>query len=241
MVSKRKFNKIKEGNKESRIWKRTWEEQDTRNDLAKVLIKERKLNQKWRAIPQWLKNKKNELNKEMLKHDVKKIDEKIINNEFTEEDLLFLEENKCTDLLKNYRNHRLTGIKHSAWKTGITTSSWYAYKPHYTYLYELCKNMPQIPEIKKEELREKANKEVRVIIYKEIENDTILYKKSEWFVKHLSEYIPQKEFAELLINTWNMRTSSNIDILVEHLNEFNELDDQYKEEIKERCKRWNYM
>jgi hypothetical protein len=38
-----------------------------------------------------------------------------------------------------------------------------------------------------------------------------------------------------------MRTSSNIDILVEHLNEFNELDDQYKEEIKERCKRWNYM
>jgi hypothetical protein len=39
--------------------------------------------------------------------------------------------------------------------------------------------MPQISESKKEELREKANKEVRVIVYKEIENDTILYEKPE--------------------------------------------------------------
>jgi hypothetical protein len=38
-----------------------------------------------------------------------------------------------------------------------------------------------------------------------------------------------------------MWTSSNIDILVEHLDEFDELDDQYKEEIRERHKRWNYM
>jgi hypothetical protein len=39
--------------------------------------------------------------------------------------------------------------------------------------------MSQISESKKEELREKANKEVRVIIYKEIENDTILYEKPQ--------------------------------------------------------------
>ncbi len=241
MVSKRRFNKIKEEKPESKIWKRTWEEQDTRNDLAKVLKKERKLNQKWEWLPNKLKNKKNELNNKLLEHDVKKIDERIDNNEFTEEDLLFLEENKCTNLLKDYRNHRLTGIKHSAWNWGITTSSWYPYKPQYTFLYELCKDNPQISESKKEELREKADKEVRVIVHKEIENDTILYEKPQWFVKHLSIYIPQKEFAELLINTGNMWTSSNIDILVEHLDEFDELDNQYKEEIRERHKRWNYM
>jgi hypothetical protein len=39
--------------------------------------------------------------------------------------------------------------------------------------------MPQISENKKEELREKANKEVKVIVYKEIENDTILYEKPQ--------------------------------------------------------------
>jgi hypothetical protein len=38
-----------------------------------------------------------------------------------------------------------------------------------------------------------------------------------------------------------MWTSSNIDILVEHLDEFDELDDKYKEEIRERYKRRNYM
>ena len=39
MVTKREFNRIKKENPESRIWKRTWEEQKVRNELAKTLIK----------------------------------------------------------------------------------------------------------------------------------------------------------------------------------------------------------
>lgn len=48
MVSRWRFNKIKKENPESRIWKRTREEQEVRNDLAKTLIKSRK---KWVTHP----------------------------------------------------------------------------------------------------------------------------------------------------------------------------------------------
>lgn len=42
MVSRQKFNKIKKENPESRIWKREWKEQESRNALAKILIKAKK-------------------------------------------------------------------------------------------------------------------------------------------------------------------------------------------------------
>ena len=239
MVSKGKFNKIKEQNPESRIWKRTWEEQSTRNDLAKVLKKERRKTQKWKEISDKLQSKENNLRNKLLEHDIARIDEKISNNEFTEKDLEFLIENNVVTLLKDYRKHRLTSIRHSAWEAWVTTSSWYAYEPKDTFLYELCKDNPLISDEKKNELREKANKEVRAIVYAEISNDTILYEKPHGFVKHLSTYIPQKEFAEILMKTWNMWCASNIDVLAQHLDEFDELDEQFKEEIREKNK-WNY-
>ena len=36
-----------------------------------------------------------------------------------------------------------------------------------------------------------------------------------------------------------MWCASNIDVLVQHLDEFDELDEEYKEEIREKNK-WNY-
>ncbi len=48
MVRKRKFNRIKRENPESRIWQRTREEQKVRNELAKTLIDARK---RWVETP----------------------------------------------------------------------------------------------------------------------------------------------------------------------------------------------
>jgi hypothetical protein len=45
-MKKSEFLKIKESSRDSRIGRRSWKEQDTRNDLALVLKKERKREQK---------------------------------------------------------------------------------------------------------------------------------------------------------------------------------------------------
>ena len=60
-MKKSEFLKIKESSRDSRIGRRSWKEQDTRNDLALVLKKERKRGQKWKEKSKSLERKETEL------------------------------------------------------------------------------------------------------------------------------------------------------------------------------------
>jgi len=214
-------------------WDRLWGEHITNKKLAKVLEHEQKIVQKWKEIPNKLKSKENMLRNKLLEYEIKRIEEKIQTKEFTEEDLLFLEKDDNVCHLSNYREHRLSWIKHSEWEAWVITNSWYAYKPKYTPLYEMCKDQPLISEETKKSWRRDARYEIVDIIYKEIENDTILYWYWEWFVKHVSEYISQTEFANMLIDNGNSRVHSDIGVLVRCIDYFDELDESIAEKLTE--------
>ena len=76
MVTLLEFNRIKKENPESKIWKRTWEEQNIRNKLAKTLIKARK---KWVSHPY---NKQLELKNSVANKTIKDLEWKLLSKNY---------------------------------------------------------------------------------------------------------------------------------------------------------------
>ena len=234
MVSKRKFNKIKENDPESRIWKRTWQEQKTRNKLASVLRKKHKRLGEWKWVDSLL-SKQYELEDKKLDFEISNLNWIIDTEEFSEKDLAFLENLSDSNLkkVKWFDNHWVRSVRHTFSDDRWNSSAKYPYYPKYVFLYEVCKDKASISDTTKNRLKSCAKAEVHELVYDEIKNDTFLYSYWESVIKHIFEYLPQKEVAEMMIYTRNMWTYSCIDVLLKNIDYFTELDDAYKKHIND--------
>lgn len=234
---------------ESRIGKRFREEQEVRDDLARVLKKKKKRAERWKQTEK-LDRKQHELETkkqhlELARHQ--ELEARKQHLEFvgvagrvgtdvwlTQNDLDYLEKLSFDDLCKmwKYREHRIRSFCHKASDSWVVTSKEYPYFPKYTFIYEIFRDKSWIDDEKKSELKEKAKSEVRKLVSDEIENDTFLYERDRSILEHIFEYIPQKTVANKLRWTWNMWTDSCVDVLWRHIDWFTELDEDYKKEIR---------
>ena len=233
-MKKSEFLKIKESTPDSRIGRRSWKEQDTRDDLAFVLKKQRRREKTWCGRSTLLIKMENKLKSKKLNFEIERASHSIDTDKFTEFDLKFLESLSYENLSKipSYQIHWMRKIVHTASDVGVPTSWDYPYFPKYTFLYEICKDKTLISEETKIQLKEKAKDEVWKMVCDEIKADTVFYDKSKSFVKHVSEYIPQKVFANKLRWTWNMWCDTYVDALWRHIDWFTDLDEDYKKEIR---------
>ena len=233
-MKQQEFLKIKENAPYSRIGRRSREGQEIRDELALVLKKQRKRKMKWKGIWRWLMERKEKLEVKKYDMEIEDISRVIDTNQLKESDLKFLENLSRTDLckIKKYNQHRMRQIVHTASDWGVVTSWKYPYYPKYTFLYEIFRDNSLISDALKLELKEKAKEQVWKMVCDEISNDTILYDKWPWFVKHVCEYIPQKVFANKIRWTGNRWTRTNVDVLWYHIDWFTELDEEYKKEIR---------
>lgn len=234
-MKKSEFLKIKESSRDSRIGRRSWKEQDTRNDLALVLKKERKREQKWKEKSKSLERKETELRTKKLELEITSIS-RVMENwyKLTLQDLKFLESLSYSDLSKIgiYNTHWMRWIAHTYSDDCWNTSSKHSYFPKYAFLYEMIEDNSWIDEKTKSELKEKAKDEVWKLVCDEIEEDTFLYNWGSRILAHIFKYIPQKTVANKLRWTWNRWTNTNVDVLWRHIDLFTELDEDYKKEIK---------
>ena len=229
------FLKIKEFSPESRIGRRTREEQKVRDELTNVLRKRRKNKMEWRWTHDSIEKKFSKLKSKEQDGEIACVSRALESGEFTVHDLKFLERLSYSDLSKvpMYGIHWMRRISHSLIDERDWSKSYeYPIFPKYAFLYEICKDKSFIDETIKSELKEKAKAEVWEMVCDEIKNDTILYGRSRSFVEHIFEYIPQKVFANKLRWTWNAWTETNVDTLLQHIDWFTELDDDYKKEIR---------
>ena len=234
-MRKSEFLKIKELAPDSRIGRRTWKEQDVRDDLALVLKKERRKKQKWKQISKSLIKKQDKLKSKKLDLEIATIS-RLLGNwyKLTLQDLKFLESLSYEDFSKIgiYNSHWMRRIAHTWADAGVVTSSEYPYFPKYTFLYEIFRHKLWIDEKIKSELKEKAKAEVWKLVCDEIEEDTFLYNWGDETLEYIFDYIPQKIVANKLRWTWNRWTYTNVDVLWRYIDLFTELDEDYKKEIR---------
>ena len=228
------FERIQQMSPSSRIGRRTRKEQMVRDDLAKVLKTKKKKEEKWKHTTR-LEKKQQKL--ETQKHDgeIACVSRALERGEFTVYDLKFLESLSYSNLSKvpMYNVHWMRGISHIEEDVRDCSRSYkYPIFPKYTFLYEICRDKPFIDEVIKSELKEKAKAEVWKMVCDEIANDTFFYERPRSFVEHIFEYIPQKVLANKLRWTGNAWTETNLDVLLQHIDWFTELDEDYKREIK---------
>ena len=220
---------------ESRIGKRSREQQKARDELVSLLKKKRQKEQKWKQISTRLERKQAKFESKKLDMEVKDMIGLLDSDQITSYDLKFLESLSYSDLSKipRYSDHWMRRISHSYRdERNWEESRKYPIFPKYVFLYEISKDKPLIPEEKKLELREKAKMEVRQLVVDEIKWDTFLYERDRSTLEHIFEYIPQKTVANKLRWTWNMWTDTCVDVLLRYIDWFPELDEDYKKEIK---------
>ncbi len=202
---------MKESSQDSRILRRTWEEQMTRDRLALVLREER-----------WMRNKKLDL-------EILSISQALEGwKDLTLYDLKFLDSLSCSDLSKIwiYKDHWMRQISsHGSMTWKMDGHSYY---PKYVFLYEIFKDSSLIDEEIKVELKEKAESEIWEMIFDEIKNGTFLCGWSPSILEHIFEYVTQKEVVSKLWWIWNVKRKAHEDSLWKYADWLTEMDEEYE-------------
>ena len=183
-MKKSEFLKIKESSWDSRIGRRSWKEQDTRNDLALVLKKQRGRQQKWKEKSESLEKKERMLRDEKLNLEIESIS-RILESwyKLTLQDLKFLESLSDEDLCK-------IPVYQMCWKP-----------LKYVFLFEIFSSVSSVNWDIKSQLKEKAKEEVLDYVSKETKRDTFILRRSRVSIEKILEYITPEVF-ELKCIEW---------------------------------------